>query len=203
MTETPDDFTEQELIEAARLLRQRRARARPPVRDAGAVFIRGEGGAVFEMSPAKMSADVKRRLQLGYLRQVNPDGSPLREPTAPVPAPAAAQSGGGEDEEPVPRPNKSAPKRDWVLYAVAALGLTAERAEDMTRQDLMDLPPDAAQHPDPTPGAAPQQAPAGGGGRPAENAPKTEWIAHAVSKGLVSHEDAANYTRDDLIEMTA
>jgi hypothetical protein len=192
-----EGFTEEELAAALQLLRSRsaQAKARPPVQDSGTVFIRGEGGSVFEMTPSKMSPDLKRRLRLGYLRQVNADGSPLRE-AAPAPAPG---SGGPLDQEPVARPAKSAPKKDWVLYAVTALGLDAERAEGMTRQELIDLPPDFAQHPGPTPGEDPVVSSAGA--RPDEDAPKSEWVAHVVRLGKLSAEDAANYTKDDLIDL--
>ncbi|MDX2552606.1 hypothetical protein ACKI1J_43100 [Streptomyces scabiei] len=196
-----EEFTAEELAAALQLLRSRRsatARARPPVQDDNTVFIRGEGGAVFEMTPSKMSPETKRRLRLGYLRQVNADGSPLD--TTPAPAPASAGPGG---QEPAPRPAKSAPKKDWVLYAVTALGLDAERAEGMTRQELIDLPPDFAQHPAPMPGDDPDGGALSGSGRPAEDAPKSEWIAHVVSKGLLSVEDAANYTKDDLIDLVS
>lgn len=192
-----DEFTAEELAAALQLLRSRRSaqsKARPPVQDDGTIFIRGEGGSVFEMTPSKMSPEMKRRLRLGYLRQVNPDGSPLRE-TAPAPA-----SGGGLSQEPVPRPAKSAPKKDWVLYGVTVLGLDAERAEGMTRQEIIDLPPDFAEHPGPTPGDEDAGA-LSGPGRPDEDAPKSEWIAHVVSKGLLSVEDASNYTKADLIDL--
>ncbi|MFM9816305.1 hypothetical protein ACKI16_48475, partial [Streptomyces scabiei] len=65
-----EEFTAEELAAALQLLRSRRsatARARPPVQDDNTVFIRGEGGAVFEMTPSKMSPETKRRLRLGYL----------------------------------------------------------------------------------------------------------------------------------------
>lgn len=193
-----EEFTAEELAAAVQLLRSRRsatARARPPVQDEGTVFIRGEGGAVFEMTPAKMSPDFKRRLLLGYLRQVNPDGSPLQASAAAIEAAPASVPG----KEPVARPAKSAPKRDWVLYAVTTLGLDPERAEVMTRQELIDLPPDHALYPAPTPGA--EQAPAPGGGLPDTDAPKSEWIDYVVKSGRISREDAEAYTKDDLIDM--
>lgn len=193
-TSLPDDISPEEL--AAALQAIRRSRGHRPAEES--VFIRGEGGAVFEMTPSKMSADMKRRLQLGYLRQVNPDGSPLRDPV--IAAPAAPQVPVLTDA-PVPRPAKSAPKKDWVLYAVRELGLDAERAEGMTRQELIDLPPDHAQHPGPTPGNAPAPAPAGA--RPDEDAPKSEWINHIVKAGLLAREDAEAYTKDDLIAMVS
>ncbi|MFI0570020.1 hypothetical protein ACH3W8_45545, partial [Streptomyces scabiei] len=77
-----------------------------------------------------------------------------------------------------------------MLYAVTTLGLDAERAEGMTRQELIDLPADFAQHPAPMPGDDPDGGALSRPGRPAEDAPKSEWIAHVVSKGLLSVEDA-------------
>ncbi|MCM1976831.1 hypothetical protein [Streptomyces sp. G1] len=197
MAQLPDGITEEELAAALRLLRSRGAPARPPVRDEGTIFVRGEGGAVFEMTPSKMSAELRRRMQLGYLRQVNADGSPLRAPSAP----AAPAGGSALTEGQVPRPAKSAPKRDWVLYAVTVLGLDPEAAEGMTRQELIDLPADHARHQGPTPGAAAGATPADG--RPAEDAPKSAWIAHIVRRGLLSREDAEAYTKDDLIAMVS
>lgn len=200
----PEGITEEEMAAALRFLRTRRtARARPPVQDEGTIFVRGEGGAVFEMTPSKMTPELKRRMQLGYLRQVNADGSPLGAARPAVPqSPAATAGGSALTEGQVPRPAKSAPKKDWVLYAVTALGLDAEVAEGMTRQELIDLPPDHAQHPGgPTPGNAVGQAPAGG--RPDEDAPKSEWINHIVKQGLLSREDAEAYTKDDLIAMVS
>ncbi|MEV7584395.1 hypothetical protein [Streptomyces erythrochromogenes] len=65
--------------------------------------------------------------------------------------------------------------------------------------------------PDPDPGtgtepAAPPTAPPAaprGADRPAVNAPKAEWIAYVVASGLHSAEDAANYTKADLIDMVS
>ncbi|THA31789.1 hypothetical protein E6R18_15775 [Streptomyces sp. A1277] len=51
--------------------------------------------------------------------------------------------------------------------------------------------------PDPEPG------PVDTAGRPAINAPKSEWIGYVVSKGLLSADDAANYTKADLIDMVS
>lgn len=49
----------------------------------------------------------------------------------------------------------------------------------------------------------PEPVPVDTGGRPAVNAPKSEWITHVVSKGLLSADDAANYTKADLIDMVS
>ncbi|MET8824787.1 hypothetical protein ABZX40_17955 [Streptomyces sp. NPDC004610] len=188
----PDDVTEAELAEAVQALRRARGHRTPEA----TVHIRGEGGAVFEMDPARMSDDMKRRLRLGYLREVSADGTPLRDRAAPVPPAAAA------GQEPVARPPKSAPKADWVLYAVRELGLAPERAEAMTRRELIDLPADHAEHPGPAPGDQSDGAPSGDG-RPSDDAPKAEWIAHVVRRGLASVEDAATLTKDDLIDLAS
>lgn len=39
--------------------------------------------------------------------------------------------------------------------------------------------------------------------RPAVNAPKGDWIAYVAKSGLLSAEDAANYTKADLIDLTS
>lgn len=44
---------------------------------------------------------------------------------------------------------------------------------------------------------------AGRSPRPAVNAPKAEWIACVVARGLLSAEDAENYTKADLIDMVS
>jgi len=47
------------------------------------------------------------------------------------------------------------------------------------------------------------EAPAAPVDRPAVNAPKAEWIAYVVKGGRLSAEDAANYTKADLIDMVS
>ncbi|MEU6944290.1 hypothetical protein ABZ957_03445 [Streptomyces sp. NPDC046316] len=39
--------------------------------------------------------------------------------------------------------------------------------------------------------------------RPAVNAPKADWIAYVVKRGQLSADDAANYTKADLIDMVS
>lgn len=43
--------------------------------------------------------------------------------------------------------------------------------------------------------------PAADAGRPGVNASKAEWIAYVVKSGRLSAEDAANYTKADLIDL--
>lgn len=40
-------------------------------------------------------------------------------------------------------------------------------------------------------------------GRPPQNAPKADWIDYVVRSRLMSREDAANYTKQDLIDMVS
>lgn len=57
-----------------------------------------------------------------------------------------------------------------------------------------------------TPGGTdsePPAAPAAAGDRPAVNAPKADWIAYVVRAGRLSAEDAANYTKADLIDLVS
>jgi len=44
---------------------------------------------------------------------------------------------------------------------------------------------------------------AGRSPRPGVNAPKAEWIAYVVSQGHMSADDAATYTKADLIELVS
>ncbi|MFF0426905.1 hypothetical protein ACFYUJ_21135 [Streptomyces sp. NPDC004520] len=48
-----------------------------------------------------------------------------------------------------------------------------------------------------------QEPPAPAADRPAINAPKSDWIAYVVKRGLLSAEGAANYTKADLIDMVS
>ncbi|MCY0961567.1 hypothetical protein [Streptomyces sp. H27-H5] len=54
---------------------------------------------------------------------------------------------------------------------------------------------------DPGPGTGDGTAP--DPSRPAVNAPKADWIAHVVRRGLLSADDAANYTKADLIDLAS
>ncbi|MCP3758209.1 hypothetical protein [Streptomyces sp. TBY4] len=49
----------------------------------------------------------------------------------------------------------------------------------------------------------PAEPATGRGQRPGINAAKSEWIAYVVAQGLHSAEDAANYTKSDLIDMVS
>ena len=154
------------------------------------IHVRGEGGQIITMA-LPLPEPIADRLTKGQLRRVHADGSPYTSDTAA--ATAAVDGGSALTEGRTPRPGAGARKAEWVGWAVGVHGLDPEKAEDMTKQDLMDLPDQPS---DPDAGLT-----AAGAGRPDEDAPKSEWMAHVVSLGLLSAEDAANYTKDDLIDL--
>lgn len=156
------------------------------------IHVRGEGGQIIEMG-LPLPEPIADRLTKGLLRQVNADGSPHSGAAVEWTDLAGQERGSALTEGRTPRPDKTARKAEWVGWAVGVHGLDPEKADGMTKGDLMELP----EHP--APAAAGGQ---GRPGRPSEDADKSEWISYAVSQGLVSAEDAANYTKDDLIEMT-
>jgi hypothetical protein len=108
---------------------------------------RGEGGVVFEMD-LPLSEIMAEKITKGYLVRVNADGSPYAE------------------QDPVRRPAQSAPKAEWVGYAVRVYGMTPDDAEALNKADLIDrygrtdppasTPPPASDDPDA--GAGPDRA---------------------------------------------
>ncbi|MEU0309778.1 hypothetical protein [Streptomyces cyaneofuscatus] len=156
------------------------------------IHVRGEGGQVIEMD-LPLPEPIADRFTKGYLRRVNADGSPYTGTALTAEDGPPPESGGSALTNGVPpRPGKNASKATWVGWAVTVHGLEPDRAEDMTKGDLMELPDVPA---DP---AAPG---AGRGGKPGEDAPKGEWIAYVVSQGHLSADDAATLTKDDLIDL--
>lgn len=155
------------------------------------IHVRGEGGAVIAMDLPLPEA-IAERYERGFLVRVNPDGSPYMGAPAPVQAPAPAK-GSALTTGQVPRPGARAGKDDWVLWAMAVHALPEADAQAMTKAQLQELPEQPS----------PDGPPAPGDGRPAEDAPKAEWVDHIVKRGLLSREDAEAYTRDDLIDMVS
>ena len=92
-------------------------------------FFRGEGGTIHEMD-LPLGEIMQGKLTLGYLKRVNADGSDWVEPGSEVePATPAA----------IPDPPKStAPKLEWVGYAVRAHGMKPDDAEAITKADLVE-----------------------------------------------------------------
>lgn len=75
-----------------------------------------EGGAVIEMDLPLPEA-IAGRVAKGYIRRVNPDGSPPPAPQPPAP---------------------SAVKAEWVGYAVRVHDADPDEAEAMTKPDLIE-----------------------------------------------------------------
>lgn len=163
------------------------------------IHVRGEGGQVIAMD-LPLPEHIQERLTKGHLRRVNADGSPYTHHTG---QPAAATGSGSALTSGVPpRPEKTARKADWIGWAVAVHHLDPEAAESMTKADLQDLPDQPANDNSETTGRD-SDLTAGRSPRPDESAPKSEWIAYVVSLGQLSAEDAANYTKDDLIDLAS
>ncbi|MFE2021305.1 hypothetical protein ACFW9O_24985 [Streptomyces sp. NPDC059499] len=158
------------------------------------IHVRGEGGQVIKMD-LPLPDPIAERLTKGYLRRVNADGSPYSG-SSPTPTPSAPDTGNSALTNGVPpRPGKNATKAEWVGWAVNAHGLEPDAAEGMTKADLAELPDTPA----PDPGTS---APAAGaGGKPSEDDPKSAWIAYVVAQGHLSADDAATFTKADLIDL--
>jgi hypothetical protein len=89
------------------------------------VHLLGEGGTVFELA-LPLHETITDRMAKGYIRRVNPDGSPFEGPAEP-----------GVPEPPTSAPKASAAKPEWVAWAIVC-GLDSEDAEASTKQDLID-----------------------------------------------------------------
>ncbi|MFF7310553.1 hypothetical protein [Streptomyces sp. NPDC008137] len=162
------------------------------------IFLRGEGGAVIAMD-LPLPEGIAERFERGQLTRVHSDGSPYYGAHAPAPAPS---KGSALTEGRAPRPSARASKEEWVTWALAVHGQDSDSAaaiEEMTKAQLVELPDEPVPGGDSGNGGS--DLTTGKPGRPSEGAPKSEWIAHVVSLGLLSAEDAANYTKDDLIEL--
>lgn len=97
------------------------------------IYVRGEGGGIFAMDLPLPEA-IADRLTKGLIRRVNEDGSPYTE--AP-PAPSEPEPSSQVPGLPLAEPAKSAPKAEWVGWAVVS-GSTPEDAEQMTKTDLIE-----------------------------------------------------------------
>ncbi|WP_033288256.1 hypothetical protein [Amycolatopsis jejuensis] len=92
-----------------------------------------ESGQVIGMD-LPLDEHMQDKVTKGYLRRVNPDGSPWQEPVDDT------EDTGSELTNGVPpRPAVNAAKAEWVGYAVNALGMDPNDAEAATKQDLIDL----------------------------------------------------------------
>lgn len=92
-------------------------------------WFQGEGGGIWRMD-LPLPETMQEKVTKGYLRRVNADGSPYVEPVD------EGQEQAGPE---VKRPAQSAPKPEWVGFAVRAHGMKPDDAEAMTKQDLIDM----------------------------------------------------------------
>ncbi|MFI6814433.1 hypothetical protein ACIBG7_18625 [Nonomuraea sp. NPDC050328] len=86
-------------------------------------FVGQGGGAPWPMD-LPLPEVMQQQVTKGYLRRVNPDGSPYTEADG--------------SESSASRLTKSSSKAEWVGWAVAN-GMLPDDAEAMTKQDLIDL----------------------------------------------------------------
>lgn len=156
---------------------------------ADTIYLRGEGGGIFAMD-LPLPEGIADRFERGLLVRVHPDGTPHHEASqAASPSPGGSALTVGR----IPRPTATARKTDWVAWAVAVHSMEPADADALTLTQLKDLPEQPA-----TEGTRAQAD-----GRPDESADKADWTAYVVARGLLSAEDAANYTKDDLIDMVS
>jgi hypothetical protein len=88
------------------------------------IHILGEGGSIIEMD-LPLSEPIADRMAKGYLKQVNPDGTPWTKPRGDVPG------------LPTSRPAVTANKAAWVGWAVKQ-GAKPDDAEAWTKTDLIE-----------------------------------------------------------------
>lgn len=92
---------------------------------ADTIYVRGEGGGVHAMD-LPLPDSIAQRMEKGALVRCNKDGSEY--------------TGEAAESEPAPpseRPAQSAPKAEWIGWAVVS-GADPEDAEAMTKADLID-----------------------------------------------------------------
>lgn len=83
------------------------------------VYLRGESGVIHQMDLPLPEA-ISDKVAKGYLTRVNEDGSHF-------------------DADTLSRPAVNAPKADWVGFVVRSYDIEPDKAEAMTKQDLIDM----------------------------------------------------------------
>lgn len=99
----------------------------------GTGHFRGEGGMVWEMD-LPLPETQAEKVAKGYLTRVNADGSPYVEPAVEGDSELAGPPSADKPAPPAP----TAPKREWVGYAVRVGGMSPDDAEAMTKSDLVE-----------------------------------------------------------------
>jgi len=97
-------------------------------------FFTEAAGHIVEMD-LPLPEHLQDRVTKGYLRRVNEDGTPYREPDEDT----ESESGSDLTNGVPPRPPLNAVKAEWVGYAVNVLGMDPNDAEAASKQDLIDL----------------------------------------------------------------
>lgn len=82
----------------------------------------GEGGVVWAHD-LPLPEPIQDKVTKGYLRRVNPDGSPWTPPA---------------DDPGEQRPAQNASKAEWVGYAVRVHDADPDQADGMTKADLIE-----------------------------------------------------------------
>lgn len=83
---------------------------------------------IIEMN-VPLPSHLQQRLARGELTRVNEDGSDYVEPVKPSDLASGTPA----------RPAANALKDEWVAYLINAYGIDPERAEAMTKQDMIDM----------------------------------------------------------------
>ena len=84
----------------------------------------GEGGVVWAHD-LPLPEPIAEKVTKGFLRRVNPDGSPWTDPD-------------GAPADPSAKPAVNAVKAEWVGYAVRTHNVDPEEADGMTKADLIE-----------------------------------------------------------------
>ena len=144
------------------------------LKDGAEVLLRGGAGALFRTvvgSPFTRES-IERRLGTGEWSWPEDEPAEQAVPDGPKPRTEAKSKPGDRPGDDGPQPR-------------------TERLSEPEQRD----------EPGPQPRQEIVSSPDTGAGRPPVNAPKSEWIDYVVRQGKASREDAANFTKADLIEM--
>ena len=145
------------------------------LKDGEEVLLRGSGGALFRVTVGQSFTRelIERRLKAG-------------EWSWPGSEPKAAETGEPEprtEEKSKPAPGEDSPKPRTELKSERG---DADEPGPQPREEIVSGP-DTGSDTD--------------GDRPSQSAPKSEWVAYVARTQHMSREDAANYTKADLIDM--
>jgi len=155
------------------------------LKDGEEVLLRGSGGALFRSKVGQpFTKDlIERRLKAGEWSW--PDDEPAAKTGEPQPRTE-------RKSKPSDRPGDDGPQ-PRTEYASDP----GDRESGDGPQPRKEIVSDPDTRPDEAPGTDVDADP----DRPAANAPKSEWVAYVARTQHMSREDAANYTKADLMDM--